>query len=60
MSNVNFIFDAAGGTSAPNFDLDISNVYDIDTLKRVIGANFGVVEPEGHLRRSCVVWSPDD
>lgn len=46
MSTVNFQFQSANGT-APKFDLDISDVSDIDGLKRAIGATFGVVQPEG-------------
>lgn len=55
MSNISFGFESAQGSSAPNFDLDISDVSDIDILKRVIGANFGVVEPEGPLHCSLVL-----
>lgn len=47
MTNVSFRFEAANGTVAPKFDLDLSQIADVDVLKRVIGANLGVVQPEG-------------
>lgn len=55
MSTVSFQFQSANGTAAPKFDLDISDISDIDALRRAIGANFGVVQPEGKsvLSISC-------
>lgn len=47
MSTVSFQFQSANGAAASKFDLDISDISDIDALRRAIGANFGVVQPEG-------------
>lgn len=47
MSTVSFQFQSSNGTAASKFDLDISDVSDIDGLKHAVGAAFGVVQPEG-------------